>query len=292
MESQKIFVAKKALLDGSRHLLNLFGKSLEEIGGEYKPEDGDTPRTLIDTNSEAAIIKIIKDSGIFREYRINAEESGKTGQGSKVLHLDPYDGTSNAQIQLRGSTMGIGISEDRKLVASIILNPFERKIYWAERGQGAYVSDLKLRKGNRLVEIPRRIRAIQTDRKSNSAKERFAWVDALFNQHTTPRKLEWIAKMQEARFFQNVRMTGSNIDYSTKLAGGQGHYQLTDAVGGFWDLCGYNLVEESGGRMVNLNGEQPNPKDHVAIAVANPADLERVLRITEQCYKDYKGFRG
>ena len=76
-----------------------------------------------------------------------------------------------------------------------------------------------------------------------------------------------------------------------KIAEGRGHYQLTDAVGGYFDLCGYNLIEEAGGRMFNLEGNQPTPKDQVAVAVANPKDLEQVLEITRDCYKDYKGFR-
>jgi len=98
--------------------------------------------------------------------------------------------------------------------------------------------------------------------------------------------------MQEQDLIQNVRMGGSNIDYASKIAEGRGHFWLIDAVGGYFDLCGYNLIEEAGGRMVNINGEQPKPGDQIALAVANPADLEKVLEITRECYRGYKGFRG
>ena len=89
----------------------------------------------------------------------------------------------------------------------------------------------------------------------------------------------------------NFRMTGSNIDYSAKIAEGRGHFQLTDAIGGYFDLAGCNLIQEAGGVMTNLDGEQPTTKDHLAIAVANPRDLEKVLKITQECYKRYSGFR-
>jgi hypothetical protein len=42
--------------------------------------------------------------------------------------------------------------------------------------------------------------------------------------------------------------------------------------------------------MFNIKGERPKLGDKIAAAVANPADLEAVLGITQSCYKDYEGF--
>ena len=166
MDSQKIEVAKRALIAGSIHLTNLFGKSVREIGIEYKVNDGDTPRTLIDTNAEKAILDTINASGLFRGYSINAEESGQSGDGKNILYIDPYDGTSNAVIKLPMSTMGIGISENGELVASVILNPFERKIFYAEKGKGAFVHD--------SLDEHSSYRQLKTDLITNSSKEKFS----------------------------------------------------------------------------------------------------------------------
>lgn len=289
MTSKKVEVAKKALIAGSYHVLNLFGKSMNEIGAEYKPKDGDTPRTLIDTNAQAEILRAIQGDSEYANDRFNAEEAKAFGSGDRVWYIDPYDGTSNAQIILPMSTMGIGIVEKGEHVASIILNPFEQKLFYAEKGQGAQLEELAalITKQPYIIKTS----SLKTDIKSNKAATRYAWIDALFNKNTTERKTAWIRRMMEAGLIQNVRMTGSNIDYSAKIAEGRGHYQLTDAVGGYFDLCGFNLIEEAGGKMVNLEGKQPTPKDQVAIAVANSVDLETVLRITQDCYKDYNGFR-
>ncbi len=289
--SLKVEVAKRALLVGSYHVLNLFGKSMNEIGAEYKPNEGDTPRTLIDTHAQQAILEVIMAEKEFADDKFNAEEAAAFGSGQRAWHIDPYDGTSNAQIKLGMSTMGIGITESGEHVASIILNPFEQKLFYAEKGKGAFVSPLVLEQGGKLYENRDSTAPLLTDLVSNKAATRYAWVDALFNKNTTARKNAWVQKMQEAGFMQNVRMTGSNIDYSAKIAEGRGHYQLTDAVGGYFDLCGFNLIEEAGGRMVNLEGKQPTPKDQVAIAVANPRDLEAVLKITQECYREYRGFK-
>ena len=43
--------------------------------------------------------------------------------------------------------------------------------------------------------------------------------------------------------------------------------------------------------MVNLKGNEPKPGDQVAIAVSNPKDLEKILKITQGCYSGYEGFR-
>lgn len=293
MAKDVIAVAQEALLAGATHVLNLFGKSMEEIGVEYKPEAGDTPRTLIDKHAQTTILDVIQRRPEFARDTFNPEESEQFGSGNREWHIDPYDGTSNAQIKLPMSTMGIGIRENGQLVASIICNPFERKIFYAEKGKGAYRKDLDLNLSGELypLHIENIDQKLATDAHTKKAHIKYAWIDTLFNAKTTPRKLEWIARMQEAGLFQNVRMTGSNVDYSAKLAEGRGHYQLTDAVGGFYDLCGYNLIEEAGGRMVNVQGEEPKPDDHVAIAVANSRDLETVLRITEKCYQGYEGFK-
>lgn len=296
MVSSKINAGILALLEGAPHILNLFGKSAEEIGTEYKSRDGDTPRTLIDTNSEREILRVLKTANNceFSKDCFNAEESEWSGDSRRIWHIDPYDGTSNAQISLPTSTMGIGIQEDGDLVGSIIVHPFEKKLFYAEKGQGAFFHKLNVIQDGKQINklyFQDEPQEIHTDLESDTAKTRYAWVDSLFNDKTTSNKLNWIAEMQRAALMQNVRITGSNIDYSSKIAQGRGHYQLTDAVGGFFDLCGYNLIEEAGGRMVNLNGEQPTLKDKVVIAVANPRDLERVLEITKRCYNDYKGFR-
>lgn len=94
--ADKLEVAKKALLAGSYHVRALFGKTMAEIQEEYKHDDGDTPRTLIDTHAEQAILECIRAESEFQDDLINAEESGKSGSGQRVWHIDPYDGTSNA----------------------------------------------------------------------------------------------------------------------------------------------------------------------------------------------------
>ncbi|MFC1682571.1 inositol monophosphatase family protein [Nanoarchaeota archaeon] len=289
MASPRTEVLKRALLEGSKHILTLFGKPMDEIDVKYKPKDGDTPSTIMDTFAERDILRVINESQLFRDYTINAEESGISGSGERILLIDPLDGTSNIPIGHPTSTMGVGIVEEGGLVASIILDPFEQRLYWAEKGNGSFVGRLE-RKETKLYLTGNETKIV-TDTSSKPASRKYVWIDSFFNENTTQRKLEWMKRMQEAGFFWNARMVGSSLFHSKEIAKGDGQSALIDAVGGPWDLCGYNLVEEAGGRMVNIHGEGPQLGDQVAIAVANPRDLETVLKITQDCYKDYEGFR-
>jgi myo-inositol-1(or 4)-monophosphatase len=287
--SNKTKIGMEALLTGAKHIVNLFGKEIYDIGVEYKPESGDTPRTLIDKNSERDITSIIRSYSEFKEDLINGEEEGITGtQSERIWYIDPYDGTSNAQIKLPMSTSGIGIYQNNKFVSSIILNPFENKIYVAETGKGAHMASIVFN-GNKFNVLEDTWKTLKTDTSSDQ-KSKYAWVDSLFNNNTTKRKTNWINQMQKNNMMQNIRMTGSNIDYSTKLAEGRGHYQLTDAIGGYFDLAGACLIEEAGGIITNIEGNYPCPKDKIVVAVSNPKDLEKVLNITQSCYKNYKGY--
>lgn len=75
-------VALGALLGGSKHILNLFGKSMEDIGTEYKPEAGDTPRTLIDKYTQDEILRYIQSFPEFAKDTFNPEESEQFGFSS------------------------------------------------------------------------------------------------------------------------------------------------------------------------------------------------------------------
>lgn len=314
--SQRVLDAKSTLLGAGRYIVELFGKGIDEIGTEYKAVDGNTARTLIDNNSQRHILTSVGGlPSFYGTFVVAEEEMAETfpnlrhdpslggyvvGDGSSqnvATYWDPFDGTANAAIKMPMSTAGMCIAEDGRLVASVILDPFPKlgddsgRVYWAEQGKGAWRAGLSYdvtKGGFSETGEPERI---TTDTKASSAKERYASTDSLFNQNTTQRKLGWIRDMVDAGLIMWQRSTGSNIGSAMQLAEGNMHYWLMDAVGGYFDSAGYALVEEAGGRVVNIHGEQPMPGDQVIVGVGNPADLEQVLGITQKHYQGYEGFR-
>jgi myo-inositol-1(or 4)-monophosphatase len=80
-------------------------------------------------------------------YGFVLEESG-TIEGSDKSHtwyIDPLDGTTNFLHGLPVFAVSIGLARDGQLVAGLVYNPVTDHMYVAEKGQGAYCNNRRLR---------------------------------------------------------------------------------------------------------------------------------------------------
>jgi len=59
--------------------------------------------------------------------------------------VDPLDGTTNFLHGIPHFAISIGLEKDNEIVAGVILNPITDELYWAEKGQGAFMNDRRLR---------------------------------------------------------------------------------------------------------------------------------------------------
>ena len=76
-------------------------------------------------------------------YALLFEEGGAT-EGSDPHHrwiVDPLDGTTNFLHGIPQFCISIGLERDGELVAGVIYEPIRDEMFWAEKGQGAYVND-------------------------------------------------------------------------------------------------------------------------------------------------------
>ncbi|MQX37293.1 inositol monophosphatase family protein [Roseospira navarrensis] len=81
------------------------------------------------------------------EWGFLMEESG-TDAGRDTRHrwiVDPLDGTSNFLHGIPHFAISIGLERDGEIVAGVVLNPITDELYWAEKGQGAFMNDRRLR---------------------------------------------------------------------------------------------------------------------------------------------------
>lgn len=80
-------------------------------------------------------------------YGFVMEESG-TIEGpdkSHTWHIDPLDGTTNFLHGLPVFAISIGLEREGGLVAGLVYNPVTDDMFFAERGQGAYHNNHRLR---------------------------------------------------------------------------------------------------------------------------------------------------
>jgi myo-inositol-1(or 4)-monophosphatase len=89
-------------------------------------------------------------------YGFLMEETGRVEGPDKshVWHIDPIDGTTNFMMGIPLFAISVGLERDGVLVAGLVYNPATDDMYVAERGQGAFVNNQRLRVGQRkeLVE--------------------------------------------------------------------------------------------------------------------------------------------
>src|SRR5215475_9039426 len=80
-------------------------------------------------------------------YGFLMEERGAI-EGSDKTHrwiVDPLDGTLNFLHGIPHWAVSIGLEREGVLVAGVIYNVVRDELFWAEKGQGAYLNDRRLR---------------------------------------------------------------------------------------------------------------------------------------------------
>lgn len=281
----EIDVAIEAGIRGATEVERYFGKSLVELSVEYKPRDGDTPRTIIDRESGAAILYCLQNA--FPSDTFDEEETGVTeGSSERKWHIDPFDGTSNALINMELSTVGIALQTGSRVVVGVAVDPFGHKVYAAELGGGAFEIPYTTENGEIRLGQSRRIRVSQR----GVPKERYAEIDGYFNPQNFARKSGFLGDL--SNYAHNIRMTGSNIRSGLNLASGGTDIWLIDAVGGFYDIApGAVLIPEAGGTITNIYGNPLWEDMQVALASNNVGDHEMLCKVAQKHYEGYAGFR-
>lgn len=172
-------------------------------------------------------------------YGFLMEERG-TVEGPDKSHrwiVDPLDGTTNFMHGIPLFCISIGLERDGEIVSALVFNPIHDEIYTAEKGQGAFMNNRRLRVAARKTladsvigtGIPHRGRASEHGRFLAECK-------ALMSQ------------------VAGIRRTGSAaIDLAWVAAGrldGYAEHNLSP-----WDMAaGSLLVREAGGHVSDTDG--------------------------------------
>jgi myo-inositol-1(or 4)-monophosphatase len=142
MRSPVLNVMANAALKASRGLLRDFGE-VEQLQVSVKGP-GDFVSTA-DLKAERTLKTELRRA--HPGYGLLFEESGATA-GADSRHrwiVDPLDGTTNFLHGLPHFSISIALERDGEVVAGIVYDPTCDEMYSAEKGQGAFVNDRRLR---------------------------------------------------------------------------------------------------------------------------------------------------
>ncbi len=224
-------IAARAAREAGDLLLHYFGR-MDKI--EVQEKQANDFVSEVDRASEQIIIQAIKKA--YPDHSILAEESGSTEGNDYLWIIDPLDGTTNYLHGFPQFSISIALQYKGELESGVVFDPLRDEMFSADRGNGAYLNDHRLRVSKQKslhgsligTGIPYRDQS---------------HVDAYFGMMK--------ALMKDAA---GIRRPGSAaLDFAYLAAG---------RIDGFWELglanwdfaAGALLVQEAGGIVTDLAG--------------------------------------
>jgi myo-inositol-1(or 4)-monophosphatase len=103
--------------------------------------------TEADQAAEDTIIKTIRKA--YPDHGFLAEESGLQGSGDYQWIIDPLDGTTNFLHGLPQFAISIALQHRGQLVSAVVYDPLREELFTADKGNGAFLNDRRIRVSGR-----------------------------------------------------------------------------------------------------------------------------------------------
>ena len=191
-------------------------------------------------------------------YSILSEEAGKINNDESFKWIiDPIDGTANFLHGIPHFAISIGLEHDGEIICGIIYDPIKDEMFIAEKGNGAYVNNKRMRVSSRS-KLENCI--ICTGGPKKDSKDRESTLEEY--------------KKFSSRVFIPIRKLGSaSLDMAYVAAGRYDGYWQKDL--NYWDIAaGIVLVKESGGFVSDFNGENQYVKNKTILVTNSKINKE------------------
>ncbi|WP_457640142.1 inositol monophosphatase family protein [Persephonella sp.] len=243
--------AKEAAVLGGNILKENFRKIKRE-DVEYKAKKDFV--TYVDKLSEERIRNFILS--VYPEHSFLGEEEGVYGKKDSPYRwiVDPLDGTKNFINGFEIFAVSVALEKDGEIIAGAVYIPVLDKLYWAGKGQGAYMNGSRINVSNRPVDMA----IIATGFPFRYEEEIDRYLKAFREAMIT---------------FSAVRRPGAAaVDLAMTAEGVfDGFFEMKLSK---WDIAaGVLLVEEAGGVFTNFEGK----KELDGNVVAGGKDIHKIL---------------
>ena len=146
LNSPQINLIIKSCMKASRSLIRDFGEIENLQVSEKGPGDF---VTSADKRTEKILIDELQKA--HPDYGIITEESGVINSSNikKRWIIDPIDGTMNFLNGVPQFAISIGYEENSEIKCGVIFNPVMNEMFCAEKGNGAYLNNSRIRVSNK-----------------------------------------------------------------------------------------------------------------------------------------------
>ena len=246
LNSPQFNLMYKACLKASKVLIRDFGEIEKLQVSEKGPGDF---VTASDKRAEKIIIGELEKS----EYSFLTEESGVIEGKNKDKRwiIDPIDGTFNFLNGLPHFAISVAYEENGEIVSGIIFDPIKNEMFFAEKGNGAYLNNSRIRVSNKS---DFQNSCLVTGGPNSRSKKK----EAVLEEY----------KQLSMKIFAHIRKSGSAaLDMAYVGAGRYDGYWQKEL--NYWDIAaGIIIVKESGGFVESKKWEEFG-KEKVDIIASN-----------------------
>lgn len=191
------------------------------------------------------------------------EEDGLTPNdvhSGYVWIIDPIDGTTNFLSDFKYSAVCVGLALDGKIIMGAIYNPFQKEMFYAQKGKGAFLN------GDRIH---------MTDK--NLSEGVIIFDASPYNPELRHKSLEIVEELSyKAR---DIRSLGSAALSFCYVACGRAVLYMSQLLY-TWDYAAASLiVEEAGGKLCGFDGKDLELKNHCPVTAGTPKALAEFLKL-------------
>ena len=214
------------------------------------------------TNCDKKVEKILIDELLKARpsYSILSEEIGEINNDDSFKWIiDPIDGTSNFLHGIPHFAISIGLEHNKEIVCGIIYDPIKDEMFTAEKGNGSYLNNQRMRVSSRskLEDC-----MIFTGGPKREAKNKELALKEYYKFST--------------KVLLPIRKLGSaSLDMAYVAAGRcDGFWQRNL---NYWDIAaGIILVKEAGGFVTDFQGENQYIKNKTVLATNSKINKEMI----------------
>ncbi len=255
LSSANINVMVKACRKAAKTLIRDFGE-IEKLQVSLKG-----PGDFVSASDKKVEKIIIEELQKARpDYSILSEEIGeiKKDESFKWI-IDPIDGTANFLHGIPHFAISIGLEHNKEIICGIIYDPIKDEMFFAEKGQGSYLNNQRMRVSSRpkLKDC-----IIFTGGPKRDAKNK----ELALKEY----------KEFSSKVFIPIRKLGSAALDLAYVAAGRcdGFWQRNL---NYWDIAaGILLVKEAGGFVTDFNGENKYIDNKTILATNSKINREMI----------------
>jgi len=197
-------------------------------------KDDRSPVTETDLAINAMILKEVKKH--FPDHGILAEEESDHDETREYVWVcDPVDGTHNFSHGLPTATFALALLHGGQPILGVIMDPFEDRTYWAEKGKGAFQNGKPIHVSN----SPSIKKTLVGVGKTRDIKNLFPVMDKLHQGGVS------IISGLSIHYLSSLVAAG---EFSASIFGGPSCHDITPAK---------IIIEEAGGRATDMYGIVP-----------------------------------